>query len=63
MSASPSPLPRVKNAAPCRGRCRAQLYATKERYRCGLPLSGTHRPVPAAADSLPCVKGGGTAKP
>ena len=91
MSASPSPLPRVKNAAPCRGgrlclpkgplyqegagrakrglgekprrsgcrgRCRAQLFATKERYRCGLPLAGTHRPFPAAADSLPCVKGG-----
>ena len=42
----------------CRGRCRAQLFATKERYRCGLPLAGTHRPFPAAADSLPCVKGG-----
>ena len=28
----------------CRGRCRAQLFATKERYRCGLPLAGTHRP-------------------
>ena len=27
----------------CRGRCRAQLFATKERYRCGLPLAGTHR--------------------
>ena len=50
-------------ARACRGRCRAQLFATKERYRCGLPLAGTHRPVPAAADSLPCVKGGGTAKP
>ena len=47
MSASPSPLPRVKNAAPCRGRCRAQLFATKERYRCGLPLAGTHRPASA----------------
>ena len=34
----------------CRGRCRAQLFATKERYRCGLPLAGTHRPFPAAAD-------------
>ena len=45
MSASPSPLPRVKNAAPCRGRCRAQLFATKERYRCGLPLAGTHQPA------------------
>ena len=32
----------------CRGRCRAQLFATKERYRCGLPLAGTHRPVPAS---------------
>ena len=29
----------------CRGRCRAQLFATKERYRCGLPLAGTHRPA------------------
>ena len=29
----------------CRGRCRAQLFATKERYRCGLPLTGTHRPA------------------
>ena len=26
-------------------RCRAQLFATKERYRCGLPLAGTHRPA------------------
>ena len=31
----------------CRGRCRAQLFATKERYRCGLPLAGTHRPASA----------------
>ena len=31
----------------CRGRCRAQLFATKERYRCGLPLAGTHRPLQA----------------
>ena len=31
--------------SPCRGRCRAQLFATKERYRCGLPLAGTHRPA------------------
>ena len=31
--------------AHCRGRCRAQLFATKERYRCGLPLAGTHRPA------------------
>ena len=29
----------------CRGRCRAQLFATKERYRCGLPLAGTHQPA------------------
>ena len=29
----------------CRDRCRAQLFATKERYRCGLPLAGTHRPL------------------
>ena len=29
----------------CRGRCRAQLFATKERYRCGLPPAGTHRPA------------------
>ena len=32
------------SAALRRGRCRAQLFATKERYRCGLPLAGTHRP-------------------
>ena len=31
----------------CRGRCRAQLFATKERYRCGLPLAGTHQPASA----------------
>ena len=31
----------------CRGQCRAQLFATKERYRCGLPLAGTHRPASA----------------
>ena len=40
----------------CRGRCRAQLFATKERYRCGLPLAGTHRPcgraMPAPTDSI-----------
>ena len=35
----------------CRGRCRAQLFATKERYRCGLPLAGTHRPTPATRKS------------
>ena len=29
----------------CRGRCRAQLFATKERYRCGLPLADTHQPA------------------
>ena len=33
------------SAALRRGRCRAQLFATKERYRCGLPLAGTHRPL------------------
>ena len=33
------------STAPCRSRCRAQLFATKERYRCGLPLAGTHRPL------------------
>ena len=32
------------SAALRRGRCRARLFATKERYRCGLPLAGTHRP-------------------
>ena len=37
-----SPPQRLRGA--CRGRCRAQLFATKERYRCGLPLAGTHRP-------------------
>ena len=56
MSASPSPLPRVKNAAPCRGRCRAQLFATKERYRCGLPLAGTHRPSYATPFPFLCQK-------
>ena len=34
------------SSAHCRGRCRAQLFATKGRYRCGLPLAGTHRPIP-----------------
>ena len=38
------PFPQA-STAPCRGRCRAQLFATKERYRCGLPLAGTHRPA------------------
>ena len=33
--------------SPCRGRCRAQLFAAKERYRCGLPPAGTHRPASA----------------
>ena len=28
----------------CRGRWRAQPSATKERYGCGLPLAGAHRP-------------------
>ena len=37
------PFPQA-STAPCRGRCRAKLFATKERYRCGLPLAGTHRP-------------------
>ena len=31
--------------SPCRGRCQAQLFAAKERYRCGLPPAGTHRPA------------------
>ena len=31
--------------SPCRGRCQAHLFATKERYRCGLPPAGTHRPA------------------
>ena len=50
----------------CRGRCRAQLFATKERYRCGLPLAGTHRPcgraMPAPTDSIavPVVNIGAT---
>ena len=50
----------------CRGRCRAQLFATKERYRCGLPLAGTHRPcgraMPAPTDSIavPVVNVGAT---
>ena len=38
------PFPQA-STAPCRGRCRAQLFATKERYRCGLPPAGTHRPA------------------
>ena len=29
----------------CRGRWRAQPSATKERYGCGLPLAGAHRPA------------------
>ena len=33
--------------SPCRGRCQAQLFAAKERYRCGLPPAGTHRPASA----------------
>ena len=50
----------------CRGRCRAQLFAAKERYRCGLPLAGTHRPcgraMPAPTDSIavPVVNVGAT---
>ena len=50
----------------CRDRCRAQLFATKERYRCGLPLAGTHRPcgraMPAPTDSIavPVVNVGAT---
>ena len=50
----------------CRGRCRAQLFAMKERYRCGLPLAGTHRPcgraMPAPTDSIavPVVNVGAT---
>ena len=39
-----SPPQRLRGA--CRDRSRAQLFATKERYRCGLPLAGTHRPSP-----------------
>ena len=29
----------------CRGRWRAQPSVTKERYGCGLPLAGAHRPA------------------
>ena len=37
--------------APCRGRWRAQPLATKERYGCGPPLAGAHRPFcPVAPD-------------
>ena len=41
---------------PCGGRCRAQLFATKERYRCGLPLAGTHRPSYATPFPFLCQK-------
>ena len=37
--------PRGSSWSPCRGRCQAQLFETKERYRCGLPPAGTHRPA------------------
>ncbi len=38
---------------PCGGRCRAQLFATKERYRCGLPL----RVLIGPKAPLDCIKG------
>ena len=43
--------------AVCRGRWRAQPSATKERYGCGPPLAGAHRPFcPVAPDCLFCGK-------
>ena len=39
----------------CRGRWRAQPSATKERYGCGPPLAGAHRPsCPNSPDCLFC---------
>ena len=39
----------------CRGRWRAQPSATKERYGCGPPLAGAHRPAcPVSPDCLFC---------
>ena len=42
----------------CRGRWRAQPSATKERYGCGLPLAGAHRPckywAPSAHTQMAC---------
>ena len=39
----------------CRGRRRAQPTATKERYGCGPPLAGAHRPdCPVSPDCLFC---------
>ena len=37
----------------CRGRWRAQPSATKERYGCGLPLAGAHRPSFPVCTELP----------
>ena len=44
-AAPPQPLLRRRfRTAACRGRWRAQPSATKERYGCGPPLAGAHRP-------------------
>ena len=42
--------------AVCRGRWRAQPSATKERYGCGPPLAGAHRPFYLVSPELPCVR-------
>ena len=40
----------------CRGRWRAQPSATKERYGCGPPLAGAHRPSFPICTGLPLIR-------